>query len=82
MPSFFRLTTVVLLAAFTGLTSQTMAADGYGDLTGRVFDRTTGRQFGRCVIFLNLRQQFRNVTVKDKAAGEIAIAVGSHCLRG
>ena len=39
MPSPFRLTAAVLIAAFAGLTSQAFAADGYGDLTGRiVFD--------------------------------------------
>jgi hypothetical protein len=39
MPSHFRLTAALLAAAVAGLSSQAIAADGYGDLTGRiVFD--------------------------------------------
>ncbi|MFT5322490.1 MAG: plastocyanin [Planctomycetaceae bacterium] len=39
MPSHFRLTAVLLAAVVAGLSSQAIAADGYGDLTGRiVFD--------------------------------------------
>jgi hypothetical protein len=39
MPSHFRLTAALLAAVVAGLSSQAIAADGYGDLTGRiVFD--------------------------------------------
>ncbi|NQV23328.1 MAG: hypothetical protein HQ518_03080 [Rhodopirellula sp.] len=39
MLSHFRLTAALLVAVFAGLTSPAIAADGYGDLTGRiVFD--------------------------------------------